>query len=158
MRAPTVRLLIILVVFTSFAKAQYSWQSAFPNLPTFSLPIEIVHAYDGTNRMFVAQQRGIIYVFDNNPSVSTRKEFLNISDSVSSSGSETGLLGLAFHPNYRNNGYFFVNHTYTAGGQLRSYVVRYQVSPTNPDSALRSSRFVLFTLDQPFSNHNGRIR
>jgi glucose/arabinose dehydrogenase len=135
--------------------AQYSWQSAFPNLPTFSLPLELAQAHDGTNRLFVVQQRGIIYVFNNDPSVSTRKEFLNISDSVSSTGSETGLLGLAFHPNYRNNGYFFVNHTYTAGGQLRSYVARYQVSPTNPDSALKSSRFVLFTLDQPYSNHNG---
>jgi glucose/arabinose dehydrogenase len=155
MRTPTACLLTMLIVFTPFTKAQYSWQSAFPNLPTFSLPLELAQAYDGTNRLFVVQQRGIIYVFDNNPSVGTRKEFLNISDSVSSTGSETGLLGLAFHPNYRNNGYFFVNHTYTAGEQLRSYVVRYQVSPTNPDSALKSSRFVLFTLDQPFSNHNG---
>ncbi|HCV43518.1 MAG TPA: glucose sorbosone dehydrogenase, partial [Bacteroidetes bacterium] len=155
MRTPTACLLMMLVVFTSPAKAQYSWQSAFPNLPTFSSPIELVHAYDGTNRLFVAQQRGIIYVFDNNPAVSIRKEFLNISDSVSSSGSEVGLLGLAFHPNYRTNGYFYVDHTNTVGGQLRSYIARYQVSPANPDSAIKSSRRVLLTVDQPYSNHNG---
>jgi glucose/arabinose dehydrogenase len=145
--------LILLTAMT--AVAQYSWQSAFPNLPAFSNPVELVHANDGTNRFFVVQQRGIIYLFDNNALVSTRREFLNISDSVSSTGSETGLLGLAFHPNYRTNGYFYVNHTNTVGGQLRSYIVRYQVSSTNSDSALKSSRRVLLVLDQPFSNHNG---
>ena len=147
--------LLAMFMLGGVAQAQYSWQQAFPSLPAFSLPVEAVHAYDGTNRFFVVQQRGIIYAFENSPSVTTRKVFLNISDSVSSSGSETGLLGLAFHPNYRNNGYFYVNHTNTVGGQLRTYVVRYQVSPTNPDSAIKESRFVLFTVNQPFSNHNG---
>ena len=135
--------------------AQYSWVSAFPNLPTFSLPVEMSPSNDGSNRLFVVQQRGIIYSFNNNPSVSARSAFLNIADSVSQSGSETGLLGMAFHPNYRNNGYFFVNHTNTVGGQLRSYVARYQVSPGNPDSALKSSRQIIMVVDQPFSNHNG---
>jgi len=142
-------------VLTTQTQAQYNWQEAFPNLPSFTLPLELVHAYDGSNRLFVVQQRGIIYVFENSPTTSVRKVFLNISDSVSTSGSEVGLLGLAFHPDYERNGYFFVNHTNTVGGQLRSYVARYQVSLSNPDSAIKSSRFVLFTLDQPFSNHNG---
>lgn len=145
----------LLAVVTSQVRAQYSWQEAFPSLPAFTLPLELVHAYDGSNRLFVVQQRGIIYVFENSSTASVRKVFLNISDSVSTSGSEVGLLGLAFHPNYESNGYFFVNHTNTVGGQLRSYVARYQVSATNPDSANKSSRFVLFTVDQPFSNHNG---
>jgi glucose/arabinose dehydrogenase len=145
----------LLALAASAAPAQYSWVSAFPNLPAFTYPTELIPANDGTNRLFVVQQRGIIYVFSNNPAVSTRKEFLNISDSVSASGSETGLLGLAFHPNYRNNGYFYVNHTNTVGGQLRSYIARYRVSTTNPDSALKSSRQVLLVIDQPYSNHNG---
>lgn len=150
----TLGVLACLFAHTSL-QSQYSWQPAFPSLPAFSLPVEFIHANDGSDRLFLVQQRGIIYVFNNSPGVSTRKEFLNIADSVSSSGSETGLLGLAFHPDYSRNGYFFVNHTYTSGGQLRSYVVRYQVSATNPDSALKGSRLVLMTLDQPFSNHNG---
>ncbi|HXF99601.1 MAG TPA: PQQ-dependent sugar dehydrogenase [Bacteroidota bacterium] len=133
--------------------AQYSWQLAFPNLPAFNYPVELVHAGDGTNRFFVAQQRGIIYVFNNTPNVSTRKVFLDISDRVSQSGGETGLLGLAFHPNYENNGYFYVN--YTGGASLTTYIARYRVSATNPDSAVKQSELVLMTVAQPYSNHNG---
>jgi glucose/arabinose dehydrogenase len=148
-------LVIVLMALAESSIGQYSWQSAYPNLPTFSSPVELVSAHDGSNRMFVVQQRGIIYAFANDPLVATRKEFLNIADSVSPSGSETGLLGLAFHPFYNSNGYFYVNHTNTVGGQLRSYVARYQVSATNPDSADKSSRRVLMVIDQPYSNHNG---
>jgi glucose/arabinose dehydrogenase len=132
-----------------------SWQSAFPSLPTFSLPIDVRHAGDGTNRLFVAQQRGMIYVFQNSPTVSTRRVFIDLSDRVSQSGSETGLLGLAFHPNYATNGFFFVNYTSSISGSLRSYIDRYQVSATNPDSAVRSSQFQILSLAQPYSNHNG---
>lgn len=135
--------------------AQYSWQVQFPSLPAFALPLELVHANDGTNRFFVVQQRGIIYVFENTPGVSTRAEFLNISDRVSQSGSETGLLGLAFHPDYPDSGYFYVNYTSSNSGTLRSYVARYSVSSTNPDSALHDSEIILLTLDQPYENHNG---
>ncbi len=137
------------------AKAQYSWQQAFPNLPAFNNPIELVNAGDGSNRLFVVQQRGIIYVFRNMPGIATRNVFLNISDRVSSSGSETGLLGLAFHPNYATNGYFYVHYTSSSSGSLVSYVARYSVSTSNRDSADKSSETILFTVSQPFSNHNG---
>jgi len=89
---------------------QYNMQLAFPNL-TFANPVEMVNSGDGTNRIFIVTQRGIIYVFPNTPTASNPKIFLNLSDSVSQSGSETGLLGLAFHPNYQNNGYFYVDYT-----------------------------------------------
>lgn len=148
--------LSILLALASHAQAQtLSWQSAFPNLPTFSLALDLRHAGDGTNRLFVAQQRGLIYVFQNSPTVSTRRVFLDLSDRVSQSGSEVGLLGLAFHPNYATNGYFYVNFTNSSTGALRSYIMRYQVSATNPDSAVRASEFPILSLAQPFSNHNG---
>lgn len=146
-------ILLTLALCFPEARAQYSWVSAYPSLPTISLPVELVNAGDGTNRMFVVQQRGIIYVIENSPTVSTRKVFLDLSDRVSQSGSETGLLGLAFHPDYRNNGYLYVN--YTGGSPLTSYVSRYQVSAANPDSAVRSSELILLTVAQPFTNHNG---
>ncbi|MER3523568.1 MAG: glucose sorbosone dehydrogenase [Ignavibacteria bacterium] len=126
---------------------------AFPNLPAFNSPVELVNAGDGTNRLFVAQQRGIIYVINNSPTVGTRKVFLDIADRVSQSGSETGLLGLAFHPQYATNGYFYVN--YTGGTSLTTYIARYRVSATNPDSAVKQSELVLLTIAQPYSNHNG---
>ena len=147
--------LALLSAFTVAAQAQYSLQEAFPGLPSFSLPLEMRSPSDGTSRLFVVEQRGRIYVFENGPTVTSRKEFLNLSDRVSQTGSETGLLGLAFHPNYRNNGYFYVNYTSTLGGQLRSIIARYQVSPTNPDSALKNSEQGLIIVDQPFQNHNG---
>ena len=148
--------LIVVVSGTSgFLSAQYSWQIQFPSLPSFSKPVELVHAFDGTNRLFVVQLQGIIHVFENNPAVSTRKTFLNLSDRVSQSGSETGLLGLAFHPSYPDSPYFYVNYTSSNSGTLRSYIARYTVSSENPDSALHNSEVILLTVDQPYNNHNG---
>lgn len=115
----------------------------------------MVHAGDGSNKLYVVQQYSQIYVFANAPSVSERKLFIDLSDRVSQSGGETGLLGLAFHPDYARNGYFYVNYTSSSSGRLQSFVSRFKVSSTNPDSALKSSELVMLTIDQPFNNHNG---
>lgn len=141
----------LLLLGLSAANAQYNFQEAFPNL-TFSNPLYLDHAGDGSNRIFVVEQAGRIKVFPNNSSVTTTKLFLDITDRVTSGG-ETGLLGLAFHPNYENNGYFYVN--YTAPSPLRTIVSRFQVSPTNPDSADKNTEQILLTFNQPYSNHNG---
>ncbi len=151
-------ILLSFLFFPQISSSQYALQQAFPNLPTFSFPIELVHSFDGTNRLFVAQQRGIIYTFNNSAAVGTRKTFINLSSKVSSSGSETGLLGLAFHPNYRNNRYFYVNYTFDSTGSgsgIWSRVSRFTTSATNPDSAVIGSELILITLAQPFTNHNG---
>ncbi|RPI01099.1 MAG: T9SS C-terminal target domain-containing protein [Ignavibacteriae bacterium] len=146
---------ILLLLSQSKTISQYSWQDQFSSLPPFAFPVELVHADDGTNRFIVVQQRGIIYVFENIPGVSTRKVFLNLSDLVSQSGNETGLLGFAFHPNYPDSGYFYLNYTSNSTGSLRSYIARYTVSSQNPDSALRESEVILLSVDQPYNNHNG---
>jgi len=143
------------LLLTRALPAQYSWQAQFPSLPSFSYPTELVPANDGTSRFFLLQQQGIIYVFNNSPTVSTRKVFLDISERVSQSGGETGLLGFAFHPDYSQNGYFYVDYTSSNSGTLRSYITRYRVSPSNPDSAMRSSEDTLLVVDQPYDNHNG---
>lgn len=135
--------------------AQYSLSQAFPSVPTFSLPVELVQVQDGTQRWFVVQQRGIIYVLQNDSTTSQRKIFLNLSGIVSQTGSETGLLGLAFHPNYSTNRTFFVSYTRSVSGVLRSFVSRFTTSATNADSAIVSSEQVLLNIEQPFSNHNG---
>jgi glucose/arabinose dehydrogenase len=142
----------------SVSIAQYQLKSAFPNLPLFSNPVEMVNAGDGTNRLFVVQQRGLIYVFNNSPTVSTRKTFMNFSGKVSPAGSELGLLGLAFHPNYSVNRYFYVNFTFdSAGSGSGSYsrVSRFTASSVNPDTVLLNTEQILFTIPQPYSNHNG---
>jgi glucose/arabinose dehydrogenase len=137
------------------AKPQYALNDAFPRLPSFSSPTEMVERRDGSNKIYVVQQRGQIYVFDRNPNTATRTLYLDLSSKVSQGGGEMGLLGLAFHPNYASNGYFYVNYTSSAAGKLQSFVSRFQVSPTNPDSALRTSEQILLTIDQPYDNHNG---
>ena len=131
--------------------AQLKIEQAFPDL-SFQQPVDIQNAGDGSNRLFVVEQRGVISVFQNNSNASTEKVFLDLSNKVKSGG-ELGLLGLAFHPDYKNNGYFFVN--YTTDNPLRSVVSRFKVSANDPDKADRNSELILFKVNQPYSNHNG---
>jgi glucose/arabinose dehydrogenase len=147
--------LLLACIGGSNVKAQYVLQDAYPTL-TFNSITECQTAPDAANRLFVVSQKGIIYVLNMTTNPPTSKVFLDISDrvSASSSGSEVGLLGLAFHPSYTTNGYFFVDYTSSSSGSLKSYIARYQVS-SNPDSALKSSELIFLTQAQPYSNHNG---
>ncbi|MDR6920283.1 PQQ-dependent sugar dehydrogenase [Chryseobacterium sp. 2987] len=111
-------------------------------------PVEITNA--GDSRLFVVQQNGIIKILQSNGSANTA-DFLNISTKVNFSG-ERGLLGLAFHPQYSSNGYFFVYYNNTAGNII---VARYSVNPTNPDVADPASEKILLNIPKPFDNHNG---
>jgi len=149
------RKFILLLLVTVFMmgkniNAQFTMQQAFPNL-SFSSPVDLQYAPDGTDRIFVIEQSGVIKVFENNGNTATAKTFLNITDRVTSGG-ETGLLGLAFHPDYSSNGYFYVD--YTTPNPLRTHVSRFQVT-SNPDSADKNSELVLLEVAQPFGNHNG---
>ena len=116
-------------------------------------PLYLTHAGDGTGRLFLVQQGGIIYVLLENES----RVFLDLTNLVSASANqdvytERGLLGLAFHPNYAENGIFFVNYTDRAG---HTNIARYHVSSLDPNSADRDSADIIFTQQQPFPNHNG---
>jgi glucose/arabinose dehydrogenase len=146
------RLCITVIIFictVTSTFAQYTLVNAFPNL-SFSDPVYLTHSGDGSNRVFVVEQDGIIKVFNNIPTADELKTFLNISDRVASGG-EMGLLGLTFHPNYETNGYFYVN--YTASNPRRTIVSRFQVT-SNPDSADKNSEFEIIVFNQPYSNHN----
>lgn len=126
---------------------------AFPNM-TFPFITELVSANDGSGRIFVLTQRGMIYVFPDSAETSDPKVFLDLTDSVSQSGAETGLLGIAFHPDYSSNGYFYIDYT-TSQLPLRSKISRFSVSTNNPDSAVISSELVILTQVQPYENHDG---
>ncbi len=129
----------------------YSVDLAFPKL-VFNQPVAIVSPGDGTNRLFVIEQAGVIRVFENSQTVTASTVFLNITYQVLSGG-EQGLLGLAFHPNYANNGYFYVD--YVADNPLRTVIARYSVAPNNPKQAIGNSELILLEINQPFSNHKG---
>lgn len=113
----------------------------------FDSPVEITNA--GDSRLFVVQKGGLIRILNTNGTVNTTP-FLNLSTLISSDG-ERGLLGLAFHPNYTTNGYFFVNYTNTSGNTV---IARYSVNSGNPDIA-NTTGTILMTISQPYSNHNG---
>jgi glucose/arabinose dehydrogenase len=104
---------------------------------------------DGSGRLFFVQQTGQIRVW--RPSGLQAAPFLDLSSLVSCCG-ERGLLGLAFHPSYASNGYFYVDYTDRAGNTV---VARYHVSTGNPDLADAASAVVLLTVNQPYANHNG---
>ncbi len=125
---------------------------AFPNL-SFTRPVDLQHSGDNSDRIFVVEQRGVISVFSNDAEVADKSVFLDIESRVKDQGNEEGLLGLAFHPNYENNGYFYVN--YTAEDPNRTVISRFQVSSADQNSADEGSEFVLLEFNQPFSNHNG---
>jgi len=115
----------------------------------FSRPTFLVHAGDGSGRLFVIEQGGLIRILQGTSILST--PFLDIRSRVNSTGSEQGLLGLAFHPNYPTNGVFFVDYTNAAGSIVIS---RFTVS-SNPDAANAASEQILLTIPKPYANHNG---
>lgn len=136
----------------SFEKSAIQLKVAFPNL-TFDQPLEFVSPGDGTNRNFVIAQKGKIHVFKNDVNVKIAPVFLDIVNRVTPGG-ERGLLGLAFHPDFKKNGYFYVNYT-TGGKKLRTIISRFRVSKSNINAADTTSELVLLTYDQPYNNHNG---
>ncbi|OIN61235.1 PQQ-dependent sugar dehydrogenase [Arsenicibacter rosenii] len=126
-------------------------ENAFPGL-TFERPVEFTHAGDGSNRVFVNEQPGRIRVFRNDPSVQSAGVYLDITDRVSSEG-EMGLLGLAFHPDFRQNGYLYVN--YTKRKPLETIIARFKVSASDPNRIDPSTETVMLRFPQPYDNHNG---
>ncbi len=140
-----------LVPFATAQSVDFTVEEAFPNL-TFENPVGIYNAGDGSDRLFVLEQQGIIYVFENNKTITSKTVFLDITDRVKSGG-EQGLLGLAFHPDYENNGYFYID--YTASDPVRTVIARYKVDASDPNKADKNSELVILEVLQPHSNHNG---
>src|SRR5690349_11300457 len=110
-------------------------------------PVSITHA--GDNRLFITEQAGRIMIYDGTRLLP--EPFLDIRNLVSS-GNERGLLSLAFHPRYAQNGFFYVNYTNVSGNTV---VARYSVSPADPNRANPSSAVLILGVNQPFANHNG---
>ena len=129
----------------------YNLTEAFPGL-TFDMPVELTSPEDGSDRIFVVEQKGVIQVFQNGPTAQKSTVFLDIEKQVHSGG-EAGLLGLAFHPDYKTNGYFYLN--YTTGNPLETIISRFKVSASDPNIADPKSETILLRFKQPWDNHNG---
>ena len=121
----------------------------------FRRPLYLTHAGDGSGRLFVVEQGGKIWILQDGERLDA--PFLDVSGLVSPEAlgagyTERGLLGLAFHPDYAENGRFFVHYTDQNGNTA---VVEYAVSADDPNLADPGSARVIFQTDQPFGNHNG---
>jgi glucose/arabinose dehydrogenase len=119
-------------------------------------PIIITNPGDGTNRVVVAMQQGQIHLIPNNSKAEKSKIFLDISSKVRyiDKENEEGLLGLAFHPDYKKNGEFFAYYTVKHTPHL-CVISRFKVSKDNPDQADAAYEEVLIEIPHPFWNHKG---
>jgi glucose/arabinose dehydrogenase len=131
---------------------------AFPNLK-FDRPVAMAYPDDGKGLLFVVEQhQAKVWSFPNKKSTSDKQLFLQLPDPINR-GNEEGLLGLAFHPKYRENGQFFVYYSANdekEGHRRRSVVSRFKVSADDPRKAdPRSEERIWVSADDPFENHNG---
>lgn len=116
-------------------------------------PVGVYNAGPGDDRLFVIELAGRIRIVQPDGTVVTTP-FLDISARVDSNEGEEGLLGLAFHPNYATNGFFYVNYTNTTSNVRRTRISRFNATAGDPGVADPSSEIILLTVDQPASNHN----
>jgi glucose/arabinose dehydrogenase len=114
-----------------------------------SKPVLVTNAHDGSGRLFIVEKTGKIRVMKNGALLPT--PLINLTSQVST-GSEQGLLGLAFHPSFKTNGLFYVDFTRLNGDTV---IDQYRVSPTNGNVAVLSSVRHIIAIAQPYANHNG---
>ena len=135
-------------------EGSFTTENLFPNI-RFSRPVALVVPPGETNRLFVLEQAGIISVIPDLESPS-KETFLDLQESTRFQG-ESGLLGLAFHPNYTDNGFFYVFYTARGAGLVGRVqrVARFEVDPSNPNRARRQSEQPMIDQFDEASNHNG---
>ena len=129
--------------------ANYQWQLFISGLRR---PVDLAGPQDVPGKLFVLEQVGVIRVIQDG--VLLPEPFLDIRDLVGSGGNEQGLLGIAFHPQFIKNGYFYVNYTDKQGNTV---IARFSaIQDNNPNlKADPASESILLQVDQPQANHNG---
>ena len=145
-----IKILIFFILFINILNSSDIAIEKIANVPAKSL--YITQPKEEKSLLFVLNQKGKIFILKNNKII--KKPFLNITDRVHGSltpGSEEGLLGLAFHPKYQQNGYFYVNYV---NKNDSSIVSRFSVS-NDPEIADVTTEKIILKVNQPFGNHNG---
>ena len=141
---------LLLILSCAFASEVYSQQIILEEFATVSNPTEITASPTNDNRLFAVDQSGIIKIINPNGTIEATN-FLNIADRVNFSG-EMGLLGLAFHPDFATNRYFYVY--YNRAGRTIT-VSRFTANSANPNTADPATEKVMLSIPKPFNNHNG---
>ena len=153
-------LLSALLVVTSAAPLacaqgtpMYGVEEAFPSL-TFRRPVDLQSARDGSGRLFVVEQDGVIRVFRNRSDEKTSGVFLDLRPRVNHEGNEMGMLGLAFHPDFKSHPEFYVDYTASKLTRRITRVSRFRVSGY-ANAATPASEENVIEIGQPYANHNG---
>lgn len=131
----------------TFEPEEYTLEDAFPHL-TFKEPLALTYDNTDDDTVYVVERHGLVYsvsLDDSGP----KTVYLDLSETVDTKGQEMGLLGLAFHPQFEDNGYLYVN--YTKDG--KTFISRFTHGDEAPVAL--STEKVLLTYDQPYNNHNG---
>ncbi len=146
------------------AATGYTTENALGTL-TFNAPIATAVPPGETNRLFVVERGGTIQVVNNLSTTPTKQLFLDLNAVLSGTGAtlstsgEQGLLCIVFHPNYAQNGYFYITYDFnlTEGGTAKSFdrVARFQVSQNNANQADPASHTPMITQLDAADNHNG---
>ncbi len=129
--------------------AGYSWQEVVSGLDQ---PEGLVNAGDGSGRLFIVEQAGLIRILKDGAILPT--PFLDLTQKVDCCD-ERGLLGLVFHPKFSENGFFYVDYTEKTGNQLYTVIARYKVSTSDPNQADSGSELRMLHIKQPYQNHKG---
>lgn len=127
--------------------AGFAWQ---PVVAGFERPLDLAFPPDNTAEMYVLEQPGVIRLVENGALLPG--PLLDIRDRVGTTGNERGLLGIALHPQFAENGYFYVNYTDKRG---HTVIARFQRMKENPNSVDPGTEKILLQVEQPFKNHNG---
>lgn len=131
-----------------------SWQAVFPSLPNIGNATNLLQAPGDNDVWYAARQSGRVVRFQNNASANALTEILNIEDRVDFSASETGLLGMAFHPQFPDTRYVYFNYIgRNASNAMETRVARFEVASNGTIN--RDSEVILLRFNQPYSNHNG---
>ena len=142
-----------------------AFEDPFPSWNSRGLfdPVFMTAPPDGSNRLFFVEQRGLVQAIENRADVGPADlvEMLDIRSRVDNSANDEGLLGMAVHPDFSQNGFFYVHYT-AEPGECALYgrcaqIVRYQIDPQDPNRALPGSAFVVLEIERPGPNefHNG---
>ena len=154
-----IRMMLVTILFLGVIELAASAESkaisivpAFPKLH-FELLVDLQSSPDGTKRLFAVEKRGRVKHFANDLSSAAAQLFIDITPRVNSRGSEEGLLGLAFHPRFKENGYFYL--FFTAEPPKREVISRFKAIAPYHTEAHPNSETLLLEVPDPYSNHNG---
>jgi glucose/arabinose dehydrogenase len=128
----------------------YTWT---PVVTGLDRPIGITNAGDGSGILYVIEKAGVIRMIQNGQLLPD--PFLDIRNLVKSLGGEQGLLGIAFHPNYSQNGFYYVDYTDLNGNTVITRFSKSLTTTSEIPSTVAASQVILLQIHQPYANHNG---